>query len=147
MRLGLACLSFATLASAGCVAPTVADRWELPEGKISFNPICGSHRAPALGPSAPPEGLVPAVSFEVNGATTKEVEILMIALRNNGFLAAADGFFAINGVSILFAVGDGVLKTQAMADRVYDMLCRLESENIRLVHLRYNEISESRRVT
>ena len=146
MKLGVLVSLLAALAVASFTSWDRRQRWELPEGKINFKHICASYRAPALG-KVPPDGLVPAVSYSVNGASAAEIEGVTIALLNNGFSPAADGYFSINGHWILFAAGKGTLRTQRMADRLYEALCELESTNVRLIHLRYNEISESRRVT
>ena len=120
-------------------------RWELPEGRIAFRPICGTYAAPLLR-NVPAEGLAPAYLFNVNGASSDEINRMAQALEGNGF-AISNGYVSINGVWILLAVGNGVVKTQAMADRLFGVMCALEFKHIRLVHARYNLLSERTRMT
>ena len=147
MKLSLAAVSLGVLLS-GCSTPVPAakPRWDLPEGRIAFRPICATHSAPILR-DVPPEGLVPAYLFGVNGASAEEIRRMTNALRNNGFGVPSEGYPAINGTWILCALGDGVLKTQAMADRLFNVMCSLEFEHIHLVHARYNAPGERNRMT
>lgn len=68
------------------------------------------------------------------------------ALYQNGF-ALSGGPVSINRAWILLAVGEGVLKTQAMADRLFNVMCALQFKHIKLVHARYNLIAEKTRMT
>jgi hypothetical protein len=120
-------------------------RWELPNGRIAFRPICGTYGAPLLG-DVPTEGLTPVYLFGVNGASADEINRMAQALHHNGF-ATSNGYAAINGMWILFAAGQGVVKTQAMADRLFGMMCALQFEHVQLVHARYNLASEKSRMT
>jgi hypothetical protein len=134
----------------GCsiVAPKVGRRWDLQvvaDRNFALQPICGKHRAPALT-DVPPEGLVPVYLFGVNGASPDEINRTWKALRQNGFAVSHEGYTAINGVWIMFAVGQGVVKTQAMADRLFAVMCALQFEHVQLVHARYNPISEKYRM-
>jgi hypothetical protein len=133
------------LSACSTLAPSPPPRWKLPEGKIAFQPICGKFRAPLLE-NVPPEGLVPAYLFAVNGASADEINRMAQALHQNGFAVATDGYPSINGVWIFFAVGEGVLKTQAMADRLFNLMCTLQFDHVQLVHVRYNSAAEKTRM-
>ena len=91
----------------------------------------------------PKEGLVPAFLFSVDGASAEKVAKLRKDLRANGF---AIGEINVNYTQIVFGAGKGVLRTQRMADRLYLAMCRLQQRHVRLVHARYNHISEASRI-
>ncbi len=122
-------------------------RWVLKDkndGQIALRPICADYWAPTLD-EAVDGGLVPVFLFKVDGATMNAQQKLRRRLVGNGF-AVPDGTVTINGTKIVFAVGEGVLKTQRMADQLYRAMCRLEQNHIRLVHVRFNDISEANRM-
>jgi hypothetical protein len=134
----------------GCstVAPVSERRWGLQvvaDRDYALQPICGEYRAPLLA-DVPTEGLVPVYLFGVNGASSDEINRIWKALRQNGFAVSHQGYTAINGVWIMFAVGQGVVKTQAMADRLFNLMCALQFEHVHLVHARYNPISNKSRM-
>ena len=138
-------MSAFVLAQSGCT--TTRPRWQSPKptaGRIAYHPICARFGPPLLGP-APGEGLVPAYLFRIESRPDRDEQILRKALDANGF-AVGVGTATINGSRILFAVGRGRLKTQSTADRLYRLMCAIETKEIRLVHVRYNLPAEANRM-
>jgi hypothetical protein len=126
--------------------PAEKQRWDLASGPIAYSPICENFRAPELPNPVPDQGVVPAFLFSVGGAPPEEVESVRSGLMQNGF-AVAGGTVTINGTEILFASGDGgVLKTQEMADRLFDRICGLNTDHVKLVAARYNDLAEANRM-
>jgi hypothetical protein len=126
--------------------PTEKPRWDLASGPIAYSPICEEFRAPELPNPVPDAGVVPAFLFSVGGAPADEVDKLRSGLMQNGF-AVAGGTVTINGTEILFAAGDGgVLKTQEVADRLFDRICGLNTDQVKLVAARYNDVAEPTRM-
>jgi hypothetical protein len=126
--------------------PTEKQRWDLASGPIAYSPICENFRAPELPNPVPDEGVVPAFLFSVGGAPPDEVENVRSGLMQNGF-AVGGGTVTINGTEILFAAGNGgVLKTQEIADRLFDRICGLNSDHVKLVAARYNDVTEANRM-
>ena len=130
----------------GLTSCTQTPRWKLPNAPIiTFKPICADYRAAKLPENARRDGVSPAYLFDVGRATPDDMILLKRGLFDNGF-AISGGTVTINGTKILSAFGEGVLRTQAMADRLYPVICALERGSIRLVHARYNQASETNRM-
>ena len=121
-------------------------RWALPDvSPVAFRPICADFDAPSLGDPIATQGMVPVYLFGVDGASDEDQAKLREGLIANGF-AVGDGSVTINQTKVVFAVGQGLIKTQAMADRLYQAMCGLDQGNIHLVHARYNDPSEPNRM-
>jgi len=105
--------------------------------------ICGSYNAPLLPIALLPEGGLAEVSFDVGLATSEEVAVLRRRLSDNGLAVWNDIILTKRGpLLVASGKGNGILKTQVMADRLFLAICGFEQGKSRLVSLRYIPASE-----